>query len=58
MQMKITFTQSLAAAAATVFLATSAQAALVGRDINGAAIAGSSASAVFLYDTDLNITWL
>ena len=58
---KKTFTQSLAAAAATVFLATSAtsaQAALVGRDINGLAVAGSSAGAVFLYDTDLNITWL
>ena len=37
-------------------LATSAQATLVGRDINGLAVAGSSA--VFLYDTDLNITSL
>lgn len=45
-------------ATATLALATSAQAALVGRDINGVAVAGSSASAVFLYDTDLNITWL
>ena len=58
MQIKKIVTQTLAAAAATVFLATSAQAALVGRDINGVAVAGSSASAVFLYDTDLNITWL
>ena len=31
---------------------------MVGRDINGVAVAGSSAGAVFLYDTDLNITWL
>ena len=30
----------------------------MGRDINGVAVAGASASAVFLYDTDLNITWL
>ena len=44
--------------AATLALVTSAQATLVGRDINGVAVAGSSASAVFLYDTDLNITWL
>ena len=48
----------LAAAAATLVLATSAQAARVGRDINGIAVAGSSADAVFLYDIDLNITWL
>ena len=48
----------LAAAAATLVLATSAQAALVGRDINGIAVAGSSADTVFLYDIDLNITWL
>ena len=58
MQIKKIVTQSLAAAAATVILLTSAHAALVGRDINGVAVAGSSASAVFLYDTDLNITWL
>ena len=57
-QIKKIVTQSLAAAAATVILLTSAHAALVGRDINGVAVAGSSASAVFLYDTDLNITWL
>jgi hypothetical protein len=31
---------------------------LLGRDITGKAVDGSSASAVFLYDTDLNITWL
>ena len=48
----------LAAAAATLVLATTAHAALVGRDINGVAVAGSNVGAVFLYDTDLNITWL
>ena len=58
MHIKKTLTQILVAAAATVFLATSAQAALVGRAINGGAVPGSSAAAVFLYDTDLNITWL
>lgn len=31
---------------------------LLGRDIGGSAVDGSSASAVFLYDTTLNITWL
>jgi hypothetical protein len=46
------------AAAATWFLAGSAQATLVGRDINGTGVASSSASAVFLYDASLNITWL
>lgn len=35
-----------------------AQAALVGRDINGNAVVGSDASSVFLYDTVLNVTWL
>lgn len=35
-----------------------AQAALVGRDINGNAVASGDASGVFLYDTVLNITWL
>lgn len=48
----------LAGAAATLLLATAAQAALVGRDINGAAVASNDASSVFLYDTTLNITWL
>jgi hypothetical protein len=33
-------------------------AALVGRDINGNAVAGNAASSVFLYDTVLNVTWL
>jgi hypothetical protein len=31
---------------------------LLGRDINGNAVAGNAASAVFLYDTVLNVTWL
>ena len=31
---------------------------LLGRDINGYAVAGSDASAVFLYDTVLDVTWL
>jgi hypothetical protein len=35
-----------------------ANAALVGRDINGNAVAGNAASSVFLYDTVLNVTWL
>jgi hypothetical protein len=35
-----------------------ANAALVGRDIDGNAVAGNAASSVFLYDTVLNITWL
>lgn len=39
-------------------LALPTQAALLGRDISGQAIAGNDDSAVFLYDTDLNITWL
>jgi hypothetical protein len=48
----------LAAVAGAVMLAASAQAALVGRDINGNAVAGDAASSVFLYDTDRKITWL
>jgi hypothetical protein len=35
-----------------------AQALLVGRDINGNAVAGSDASSVFLYDDVLKVTWL
>ncbi|WP_418320804.1 DUF1566 domain-containing protein [Piscinibacter sakaiensis] len=38
-------------------IATTAKADLLGRDINGAAVAGSDASAVFLYDSVLDITW-
>ena len=39
-------------------LAAMAQASWLGRDINGLAVAGSDASAKFLYDTDRSITWL
>jgi len=46
----------MAFAASATMLATPAQATLIGRDINGQAVANDSA--VFLYDTDLNITWL
>ena len=45
-------------ATACLVLAAPAQATLLGRDLSGAAIAASDDSAVFLYDTDLNITWL
>ena len=31
---------------------------LLGRDINGDAVAASGSSAVFLYDTTLDVTWL
>lgn len=58
MKFKNLATTLLALATAATVFATSAQAALLGRDINGHAVAGSAASAVFLYDTDLNITWL
>ena len=45
-----------AAIAASLLLATLAQARLIGRDIQGLAVCNSNA--VFLYDTDLDITWL
>ena len=48
----------LAAATTCLLLMPPAQASLLGRDITGQAVAGSDTSAVFLYDTDLNITWL
>ena len=48
----------LAAICTAILLASSSHAALLGRDINGNAVAGSDASSVFLYDTDRNITWL
>ncbi len=55
--------------AAAMPLAAAAQAAgvpgqgtwetsLKGRDMGGAAVATDSSSAVFLYDTTLNVTWL
>jgi len=47
----------LAVAVAAFSLAT-ANAALVGRDTNGNAVAGNAASSVFLYDTVLDVTWL
>jgi hypothetical protein len=48
----------LAAVAATLTITGPAHANLQGRDINGLAVASTSAESVFLYDTDLNITWL
>lgn len=56
----------LLTAATTLVLATSAQAVMAstthapleGRDINGHAVAASSAGAVFLYDEEANLTWL
>ena len=48
----------IAGTAAVLLLATSAQATLLGRDLSGNAVATNSASAVFFYDTDRNITWL
>ena len=48
----------LAAVSTCLLLASPAQASLLGRNITGQAVAGSDASAVFLYDTHLNITWL
>ncbi len=44
--------------AALMCVSGGAQASLVGRDINGNAVAGGDASSVFLYDTMLNVTWL
>ncbi len=45
-------------AAAMLALPMSANAVLLGRDINGGAVLGSDSSAVFLYDDVLNVTWL
>jgi hypothetical protein len=44
--------------AALLCVSGAAQASLVGRDINGNAVAGNAANSVFLYDTVLNVTWL
>ncbi|WP_353213399.1 DUF1566 domain-containing protein [Rhodovarius sp.] len=44
--------------AALLCVSGGAQASLVGRDINGNAVAGNAASSVFLYDNVLNVTWL
>lgn len=49
---------SALAALGLVCAVGAANAALVGRDINGIAVAGNAASSVFLYDTVLNVTWL
>lgn len=51
------FAQRIFAAVLALAMAA-AHATLVGRDIRGHAVGGSNVSAVFLYDTDLNITWL
>ena len=48
----------LAFAVATFSLVTAAQASLLGRNVNGGAVADGDPSTVFLYDTTLNITWL
>jgi hypothetical protein len=45
-------------ASSILVCAMSANAALLGRDINGNPVSSSSLTSVFLYDTDLNITWL
>lgn len=58
MRIQPTFKSVLIGAAAALLLATSAQATLLGRDLSGNAVATNSASAVFFYDTDRNITWL
>ncbi len=58
MKLKNLATMLVAISATATLFATPAQATLLGRDINGYAVAASDVSAVFLYDTDLNITWL
>ena len=56
--MQFRHTLGLLWATACLMLAAPAQASLLGRDISGHAVLGSAPRAVFLYDTDLNITWL
>ena len=51
------FVRKFVAAAAIAGAAGTAQSALLGRDVNGNAVSGSSQTAVFLYDTDFAITW-
>ncbi|WP_157979149.1 PEP-CTERM sorting domain-containing protein [Rhodoferax ferrireducens] len=58
MPIKTCFYALLAILAGTFFMLLPAQAGLLGRDINGTSVAANDASAVFLYDGDLNITWL
>ena len=48
----------LFAAAAIAIASLPTQSALLGRDINGNPVPPDAPSAVFEYDTDLNITWL
>lgn len=50
--------KKLFAVALAMFAVATAQATLVGRDINGNAVAGNAANSVFLYDDVLNVTWL
>lgn len=52
MQIKSCFNALLATAAATLIMATPAQATLQARDLNGDAVTDA------FYDTTLNITWL
>lgn len=52
-----TVSQLLAAVALAV-TSLAAHSTLAGRDINGSPVAATAATAVFEYDTDLNITWL
>jgi hypothetical protein len=55
----VRFLAPLLAAAALAVTSLSAQGTLLGRDINGNPTAtNTDPSAVFEYDTDLNITWL
>ena len=50
--------KNLLAVAVAMLSVASAQAALVGRDINGIAVAANATNSVFLYDDVLNVTWL
>ncbi len=50
--------KKLLAVAVVMLSVASAQAALVGRDINGIAVAANATNSVFLYDDVLNVTWL
>jgi hypothetical protein len=50
--------KKLLAVAVAMLSVASAQAALVGRDVNGLAVAADATNSVFLYDDVLNVTWL
>ncbi len=58
MKLKTRVAALLSTTAACLLLAAPSHATLLGRDIAGQAVAASDDSAVFLYDTTLNITWL